>query len=141
MKPLMDDGVGKMDRSVVLWLPVMVIGLKAPALRNINLSIPAGKTVALVGRSGSDKTTIASLITRSFGWSASAHRLSTIEKADEIIVVEDGVIVERGSHKVLFAHDGAYAKLHKMQFGASKRSFILRPACNSGLIAPDRIHA
>ena len=98
MKPLMDDGVGKMDRSVVLWLPVMVIGLKAPALRNTNLSILAGKTVALVGRSGSDKTTIASLITRSLGWSASAHRLSTIKKADEIIVVEDGVIVERESH-------------------------------------------
>ncbi|WP_380181429.1 lipid A ABC transporter ATP-binding protein/permease MsbA [Kalamiella sp. sgz302252] len=46
-----------------------------------------------------------------------AHRLSTIEKADEIVVVEDGHIVERGSHTELLEHKGAYAQLHKMQFG------------------------
>ena len=46
-----------------------------------------------------------------------AHRLSTIEQADEIVVVEDGIIVERGSHADLLEHRGVYAQLHKMQFG------------------------
>ncbi|CDG87677.1 lipid transport protein, flippase (ABC superfamily, membrane (N-terminal), atp_bind (C-terminal)) [Xenorhabdus bovienii str. puntauvense] len=46
-----------------------------------------------------------------------AHRLSTIENADEIIVVEDGFIVEKGNHSVLLEKDGAYAQLHRMQFG------------------------
>ena len=46
-----------------------------------------------------------------------AHRLSTIEQADEIIVVEDGRIVERGSHSDLLEQRGVYAQLHKMQFG------------------------
>nr|WP_142011674.1 lipid A ABC transporter ATP-binding protein/permease MsbA [Serratia fonticola] len=46
-----------------------------------------------------------------------AHRLSTIEKADEILVVEDGRIVERGQHAALIEKKGAYAQLHRMQFG------------------------
>ncbi|WP_217547075.1 lipid A ABC transporter ATP-binding protein/permease MsbA [Pantoea sp. GbtcB22] len=46
-----------------------------------------------------------------------AHRLSTIEKADEIVVVEDGRIVERGTHSALLEQKGAYAQLHKLQFG------------------------
>ncbi|MFA0056243.1 lipid A ABC transporter ATP-binding protein/permease MsbA [Vibrio echinoideorum] len=45
-----------------------------------------------------------------------AHRLSTIEQADEILVVDDGHIVERGPHVELIAHDGAYAQLHRIQF-------------------------
>ncbi|CAK1698188.1 ATP-binding lipopolysaccharide transport protein [Vibrio crassostreae] len=45
-----------------------------------------------------------------------AHRLSTIEQADEILVVDDGHIVERGAHAELIAHDGAYAQLHRIQF-------------------------
>ncbi|MCX2759182.1 lipid A ABC transporter ATP-binding protein/permease MsbA [Vibrio sp. Sgm 22] len=45
-----------------------------------------------------------------------AHRLSTIEQADEILVVDDGRIVERGAHTELIAHDGAYAQLHRIQF-------------------------
>ncbi|MGF1772222.1 lipid A ABC transporter ATP-binding protein/permease MsbA [Vibrio wakamikoensis] len=46
-----------------------------------------------------------------------AHRLSTIEEADEILVVDDGEIIERGDHKTLLDHQGAYAQLHKIQFG------------------------
>ena len=47
-----------------------------------------------------------------------AHRLSTIESADKIIVMEQGKIKEEGDHHSLLAQDGAYAQLHKYQFGA-----------------------
>ncbi len=46
-----------------------------------------------------------------------AHRLSTIENADEILVVDEGQIIERGNHSELLALDGAYAQLHSNQFG------------------------
>ncbi|WP_284764282.1 ABC transporter ATP-binding protein [Arthrobacter sp. efr-133-R2A-63] len=45
-----------------------------------------------------------------------AHRLSTIRAADVILVVEDGSIIERGSHAELLAADGRYAELYNTQF-------------------------
>ncbi len=44
-----------------------------------------------------------------------AHRLSTIQYADEIIVIDQGKIIERGNHMGLIAHNGVYKKLYEMQ--------------------------
>ena len=45
-----------------------------------------------------------------------AHRLSTIENADKIVVMEKGVILEAGSHQELLDADGHYARLYRLQF-------------------------
>ncbi len=45
-----------------------------------------------------------------------AHRLSTILAADEILVVKDGTIAERGSHKELLSKEGVYRELYETQF-------------------------
>ncbi|MEM1347725.1 MAG: ABC transporter ATP-binding protein [Myxococcota bacterium] len=50
-----------------------------------------------------------------------AHRLSTIRQADRILVLHRGELLERGTHDELLAHDGHYAKLHRLQHSPSTR--------------------
>jgi ATP-binding cassette subfamily B protein len=47
-----------------------------------------------------------------------AHRLATVQKADRILVMEDGRIVEEGTHESLQRNSGLYSRLAKLQFGA-----------------------
>ena len=45
-----------------------------------------------------------------------AHRLSTVKNADEIAVIEDGKVIEKGTHKELMEKGGVYKKLYDLQF-------------------------
>lgn len=54
-----------------------------------------------------------------------AHRLSTIRDADLILVMEDGSIVEQGSHEQLLEVDGAYARLYRSQFEAAVEDVVV----------------
>ena len=45
-----------------------------------------------------------------------AHRLSTVERADSIVVMDAGTIVAHGSHAQLLAEGGLYARLYRQQF-------------------------
>ncbi|MBI3933688.1 MAG: ABC transporter ATP-binding protein [Acidobacteria bacterium] len=53
-----------------------------------------------------------------------AHRLSTIRRADQILVVEDGRIVERGDHESLYAAHGRYCELYTKQHGLESNLFL-----------------
>ncbi|MGH9343935.1 MAG: hypothetical protein ACRD19_09265, partial [Terriglobia bacterium] len=53
-----------------------------------------------------------------------AHRLSTIRKADQILVVEAGMIVERGTHESLLPTGGRYAELYQRQYGLESNLFL-----------------
>src|SRR5688572_31458088 len=53
-----------------------------------------------------------------------AHRLSTIESADQILVMEEGRIVERGTHRALLAANGRYRQLYDKQYHVERDQFI-----------------
>lgn len=54
----------------------------------------------------------------------SAHRLSTIRSADQILVLEDGVIVEQGAHDELMERNGRYRELHDHQYRYERNLFV-----------------
>jgi ATP-binding cassette, subfamily B, bacterial MsbA len=45
-----------------------------------------------------------------------AHRLSTVRRADRILVLDNGMIIDEGSHECLMSHTGAYRRLYDLQF-------------------------
>jgi len=53
-----------------------------------------------------------------------AHRLATVQKADRIVVMDQGAIVEEGTHLDLMRREGLYARLARMQFHAPQ---LIRP--------------
>src|SRR6202000_1223320 len=58
-----------------------------------------------------------------------AHRLSTIRDADKIIVIDDGVVAESGTHDELMTRNGIYAGLHHAQFDQERYAMriMIRP--------------
>jgi len=65
-----------------------------------------------------------------------AHRLSTIRSADQILVLEDGVIVERGTHDELIAAQGRYRTLYDRQYNFEHERFVNRGEEFPGLQRP-----
>jgi subfamily B ATP-binding cassette protein MsbA len=65
-----------------------------------------------------------------------AHRLSTIRRADQILVVEEGRIVERGTHDELYAAHGRYRELYDRQHGFEQNLFL---APGEGDVMPDAV--
>jgi len=67
-----------------------------------------------------------------------AHRLSTIRRADQILVIEQGQIVERGNHEQLYAAQGRYYELYTKQHGVESNLFLAPGEADRVEAAEDR---
>jgi ATP-binding cassette, subfamily B, bacterial len=140
-----DDDIRAAFRSLGLgwWLDDLPLGLATPVgERGANLSVGERQLVALaraqLGNPGLlvlDEATSAvdpeteRALTEALARLAQgrtmvsiAHRLSTAEAADEVIVFESGEVVEHGNHHELVAAGGVYAKLYDSWLGSTRRS-------------------
>lgn len=91
-------------RAVLKDAPILILDEATAALDNASERLVQEALTQLMP----DRTTL-----------VVAHRLSTVEHADQILVLDEGRIVEQGSHAELLTRDGIYAQLHRMQFRES----------------------
>ena len=73
-----------------------------------------------------------------------AHRLSTIRSADQILVLEEGQVVEHGTHAELLAFNGRYRQLHDKQYKLESDRFInpgedFTPEPEKAVAVPSRV--
>lgn len=81
---------------------------KRKILKNVSFNIPENTTTAIVGPSGGEKQRLS--ITRDKTIIMIAHRLKTVRNADQILVIDDGKIVQKGNHKALIKEEGIYKR-------------------------------
>jgi ATP-binding cassette subfamily B protein len=91
------------------------VAIARTILKDPRILILDEATSALDTRTEQDIQTALRAVARDRTTLVIAHRLSTVVDADEIIVLRDGQIAERGSHAALLAHDGVYAQMWAMQ--------------------------
>jgi ATP-binding cassette subfamily B protein len=87
-------------------------------------------TSALDTKTEQDIKTALDAVSRNRTTLVIAHRLSTVINADEIIVLRDGLIAERGTHQMLLLRDGLYAQMWARQLEASEAEERARQAAN-----------
>jgi subfamily B ATP-binding cassette protein HlyB/CyaB len=68
-----------------------------------------------------------------------AHRLGAVRHADRILVIDEGRLVEQGTHDALIEQNGIYARLHALQAGpAGPGPVATRPVATAGTACPER---
>jgi len=91
------------------------VALARALLKNANFLILDEATSDLDSNLEQEVQTAIESMDREYGIIAIAHRLSTVKNADRIYTLEDGLIIEEGSHNQLLADEGEYAELYSVQ--------------------------